>query len=285
MRRQGQYGGDPSANSYVASQMHHASGQRMETNSGSFEGRLEAFTPERENPPYSNSKQEGPWRWEMDGSNMSNTMTSRMFNEGQGGDASRSYFQGQRPDPKLTLQNQSSNDARTQAHEEDMDVKYEGNHLSQTFEGLEQKFLDEVIKLANEQNDAEDSENARHREKINAINAQYEEKLAELRAQHASRRDEFLQRESHARQNQYQQTIRDPYPSSGMVPSHNPHGYNAVNASAAAIGDVRRGYSGDHFDPYRERARFLGGTRDHGFEPRVAYPGGRVYDTGSRYYD
>ncbi|KAK7324822.1 hypothetical protein VNO77_28686 [Canavalia gladiata] len=45
-----------------------------------------------------------------------------------------------------------------------MDVGYEGNHLSQTFEGLEQKFLDEISKPAKEQNDAEDSENAWHRE-------------------------------------------------------------------------------------------------------------------------
>ncbi|KAK7272267.1 hypothetical protein RJT34_28757 [Clitoria ternatea] len=285
MRRQGQYG-DPSGNTYAgAAQMHHVSGQRMETNSGSFEGRLEAFTPERENAPYSNSKHEGSWRWEMDASNMPNSMTSRLFNEGQGGDASRSYFQGQRPDSKSALQNQSSNDGRSQPHEENMDVGYEGNNLSQTFEGLEQKFLDEIIKLAKEQNDAEDSENARHREKIKAINVQYEEKLAELRARHANHRDEFLQRESHARQHQYQQIIMDPHPSSGMVPSHNSHDYNSVNASAAAIGEARRDYSGDHFDPYRERARFLGGARDHRFEPRGPYPGGRVYDTGSRYYN
>lgn len=64
----------------------------------------------------------------------------------------------------MVLQNQSNNDARSQAHEEDMDVGYEGNHLSQTFEGLEQKFLDDIMKLAKEQNDAEDAENARHRE-------------------------------------------------------------------------------------------------------------------------
>lgn len=111
-----------------------------------------------------------------------------------------------------------------------------------------------------------------------------EEKLAELRAEHASHRDEFLQRESHARQQQYQQNIRDPHPSSGMAPSRNPHGYSPVNASAV-VGDVRRGCSADRFDPYRERARFLGSTRDHGFEPRGPYPGGRVYDTGSRYYN
>ncbi|GKV35059.1 hypothetical protein SLEP1_g43376 [Rubroshorea leprosula] len=46
------------------------------------------------------------------------------------------------------------------------------------------------MKLAKEQNDAEDAENARHRKKINAINAQYQGQLAALRAQHANGRDE-----------------------------------------------------------------------------------------------
>jgi len=74
---------------------------------------------------------------------------------GQGVDASKSYFQGQ---------SRNNNDSRSQAHEEDMDVGYEGNHLSQTFEGLEQNFRDDILKLTKEQNDAEDAEYARHRE-------------------------------------------------------------------------------------------------------------------------
>lgn len=82
MRRQGQYG-DASANSYGAAQMHHhMGGQRVETKSGNFEGRLEAFTPERDNP-YANSKSEGQWRWELDESKMPNSTPSRMFNEGK----------------------------------------------------------------------------------------------------------------------------------------------------------------------------------------------------------
>nr|AFK48983.1 unknown [Lotus japonicus] len=262
--------------------MHHMAGQRAETKSGSFEGRLEAFTPERENP-YANSKPEGQWRWEVDESKMSNSMTSRVYNEGQGGDASRSYYQGQRPDPKLNLQNRSNSESRSQAHEEDMDVGYEGAHLSQTFEGLEKNFHDDIMKLTKEQDDAEDAEHARHREKINAINTQYEEKLAALRARHSNRRADFLQRESNVRQQQYEQIIRDPYPSSGMPPRE-PHGYSNVDVSPAG-GEVQRGYSADHFDPYRERARFLASGRDQGFETRGPYPGGRVYDTGSRYYN
>lgn len=120
-------------------------------------------------------------------------------------------------------------------------------------------------------------------QKINAINSQYEEKLEALRARHESRRAEFLQRESRARQQKYEQIIRDPYSSSGTAPK-DPHAHTNVPASASG-GEPQRGYSADHFDPYRERSRFLGNARDQGFEPRGPYPGGRVYDTGSRYYN
>ncbi|KAH7561324.1 hypothetical protein ACOSQ2_016238 [Xanthoceras sorbifolium] len=280
MRRQGQYA-DSGANSYGAGRMQHMSSQRMEQKSGHFQGQLEAFTPEREHP-YANSKTDRQWRWERDGSKVSNPVASQMFNEGQGVDASRSYFQGQRPDPKLALEKQNNNDHRSRPHEEDMDVGYEDKPLSNTFEGLEQKFLDDIMKLVKEQNDAEDAENARHREKINTINAQYEEQLVALRARHASRRDEFLRKESQARQQHYQQAMIDHYPNSGAGPG-DPHGYSSP-AAAAAVGDGYRAYNSDHYDSYRERARFLGGPRDHGFEPRGQYPGGRVYDTGSRYY-
>ncbi|XP_021828768.1 uncharacterized protein LOC110769155 [Prunus avium] len=281
MRRQGQYG-DSGVNTYAAAApMHHMSGQRMEHKSSHFEGRLEAFTPERDNP-YASSKSEGQWRWERDGSKGSNPMASHMYNEGQGGDTSRSYFQGQRPDPKLAMEKQNNNDSRSQSHNEDMDLGYEDKPSSQTFEELEQKFLDDIRKLTKEQNDAEDAENARHKEKIGAINAQYEEQLVALRERHASRRDELLRRESNARQHQYQQSVMDRYPNSSMGPSEL-RGYGGVAASAAG-GEGHRAYNTDQYESYRERARFLGGSRDHGFEPRGPYPGGRVYDTGSRYY-
>ncbi|CBI24405.3 hypothetical protein AAG906_010573 [Vitis piasezkii] len=271
MRRQGQYA-DSGVNAYVTAQMQHMSGQRMEHKSSHFQGRLEGLNSEKEHL-YGTSKVEGQWRWERDGPKVSNP--SHVFNEGQGGDA-LSFYQGQRPDAKLGLEKQSNNDPRSQPHEEDMDIGYEDNPLSHTFEGIEKKFHDDLLKLAKEQTDAEDVENARHREKINAINAQYQDQLGALRARHANRRDEFLRRESHARQSQYQQAAMDHFSNSSMGPS-DPHGYDRVE-------EQRRAYNADHFDSYRERARFLGGARDHGFEPRGQYPGGRVYDTGSRYY-
>ena len=82
---------------------------------------------------------------------------------GQGGDASRSFFHDQRPDHKMVLQNQSKT-PRSLVRKEDTDLIYEANNSSPTYEGLEQKFLDDILKLSKEQNDAEDVENARHRE-------------------------------------------------------------------------------------------------------------------------
>ncbi|KAK2998012.1 hypothetical protein RJ639_026261 [Escallonia herrerae] len=257
---------------------------------------------------------------------------------GHVGDASRSYYQGQRSDPRLPLEKQGNIDPRSQSHEGDTEVGYENNLLSEAFEGLEQRFLDDIIKLAKEQTDAEDAENARHREvvskatldevlrikgngchgvvllcmclrmlcngacdlscsrgsilivscsatrafckkKIMTINAQYEEQLAALRTRHTNRREEFLRKESHARQQQYQQAAMDQYPNRGVGPG-DPHGYSA----AAGPGGEPHPYSADQYDSYRERARYLGGARDRGFDPKGQHPGGRVYNTGSRYY-
>ncbi|XP_039024148.1 uncharacterized protein LOC120156952 [Hibiscus syriacus] len=147
-----------------------------------------------------------------------------------------------------------------------MEVGYEQNVLPPTLEGLEKKFHDDIMKLAKEQSDAEDVENTRHREKINAINTQYQEQLTALRARHANRRDEFLRKESLVRLQQYQQAVMDYYPRT----VNNPHGYGSI----AAVGDAHRGYNSDNFDSYGERSRFLGGARDQGFEPKGSYQGG-----------
>lgn len=240
-----------------------------------------------------------------------------MFNIGQGGDATRSYFQGQRPNPKLVIEKGSNSDPRSQSHGKSMEGRFGDGLLPQNFDGLEQKFIDDIIKLAKEQNDAEDEENARHREvylyvpisllslsvafsffilsllnilhfdaylqRIMAINAQYEEQLAALRARHAGRRDELLRRESSARQHQYQKGIMDHYPNGGIGPG-DPRGNSGVTTLAAA-GQAHQNYESEHFDSFRERARFLGNSaRDPNLDPRGPYPGGRVYDTGSRYY-
>ncbi|KAF6169982.1 hypothetical protein GIB67_034374 [Kingdonia uniflora] len=214
---------------------------------------------------------------------------------GQGGDVSRSFYKSQRQDSKMSTEKQSSKDPRAQLHEQDMEIGFEDNPLVQTFEGIEQKFHDEIMKLAKEQYDAEDAENARHREKVNEVNTIYQEKLASLRVQHASRRDEFLRRESQARQHQYQQAGATQYqnPNAGTRDPH-PQGYGG---STEAAGEApRRGFASGQLDSYRERAQYLegasrnsqGSTRNnHGYESsRGPYPGGRVYNNNnnSRFY-
>lgn len=86
------------------------------------------------------------------------------FPIGQGSEASRSYYQGQRTDPRLALENQGGKNPRALPREEGMDIGYEDKPVQQTLEGLEKKFLDDIMKLTKEQNDAEDAENSRHRE-------------------------------------------------------------------------------------------------------------------------
>ncbi|XP_047332162.1 uncharacterized protein LOC124935782 isoform X1 [Impatiens glandulifera] len=186
---------------------------------------------------------------------------------GQVGEASRPYFQGQRLDSKIVTKKEANTDPRSNRHEEDMDVGCEDKHVLQTFEGLEKRFFEDIMKLSKEQTDAEDAESARHKERKDAINLQYEEQLVALRARHSARRDDFFRRESLAREQQYQQSVVDQYSS---------------NSAARPT---------DQFDSYREhRARYPAGHRDdHGFDPRAASyagggGGGRAYETGSRYY-
>ncbi|KAI3461234.1 hypothetical protein Pfo_017897 [Paulownia fortunei] len=288
MRRQGgKHGGDSGGRGGGSHAYGGAAGpmlqqqQQQSNKSGYYQGRKqEQQTPsEKEGHRHQNQ-----WRWERDGAQTKLPQTAMSptapFAEGHGREAPRSYYQSQRLDPWLPLQKQGGGDPRSQPHEEDMDIGYEDNHMLQTFEGLEQRFLDDIMKLSKEQTDAEDAENARHRERINLINAQYEEQLVELRARHASGIEEFLRRESQARQQQYQQIAMEQYPNSSMGLSDPPRGYNAGTVPS---GEPHRAYNSDYYDTYRERGRFPGNDRDHRLEPKVRYPRGHSYDTGSRY--
>lgn len=120
-------------------------------------------------------------------------------------------------------------------------------------------------------------------QRIGDINAQYQEKLMSMRARQGAHRDEFLRRESQARQHQYQQAGFNHYQNSAG-PSE-PHGYGATaTAAAGALGEAHRAYAGGHYESYRERAQYAGGNQDHSLEPRGPYPGGRSYGSGRRYY-
>ncbi|CAI0543947.1 unnamed protein product [Linum tenue] len=284
MRRQGQYA-DSGGTGYGGGQMQqHTSSQRVEQGSDHFQGQLEAFTPERETS-YTSSKPDGQWRWVRD---ESKPVASQMFNEGQVVDASRTYIQGKRPESHVGLEQQGNVGPRARSREEDMQSSYEDKPRLQTFEGLEQKFIDDIMKLAKEQSDAEDAEISRHREKIKSINDRHQEQLSALRARHASRREELLRKESQVRQHRYQQAMMDHYPNNNnsMAPGES-LGYSASRAGSASINEAQQAnYSGSPFDSYQEKARFLGSNaRDQGYGTRGQYPaGGRVYDSGTRYY-
>ncbi|GFP89453.1 hypothetical protein PHJA_001088900 [Phtheirospermum japonicum] len=275
MRRQGgHYGGDSGgggrgrgdgggrpAYGGSAAQPHQ---QHQNSKSGYHQGRQQeqqTLGDKERDPQHDNQ-----WRWERDGAQDKLPQTAMSptapFSEGKGREAPRSYYQNQRLDPRAPMERQVGGDPRPQPHEEDMDIGYEDNNrVMPTFEGLEQRFLDDFMKLSKEQTDAEDAENARHRERINAINAQYEEQLLALRARHASRRDEILRRESQVRQQQYQQMVIETYPTNNNMDNNS-----------------------ESYESYRERSRFPGNARDHGYESKVPYPKGRAYDSGSRYY-
>ncbi|KAJ6900900.1 hypothetical protein NC652_026866 [Populus alba x Populus x berolinensis] len=309
--------GDGSMNPYGG-----GGGQRMRGNTGTMSnsygggGRQEGYSnvEAEQHPGYKSSKAEGQWQWERESRNVHNPLPPHGFSEGsefewkmkgrcefldntginvkllevsnygQGGNGARSYYHGPPHDPKSGLENQSNKEAsRIQPHEQDMELGFEDNSLPMSFEGLERKFLDEVMKLAKEQSDAEDVENARHREKIIEINTRYQEKLSALRVQQANRREEFLHKESQARLSQYQQSSMGHYPNTGLQDTR---GYSvAAAAGSTGGGETHRGYASSQFESNRERPQYGVGGRAQGNEGRVPYPEGRVYNNaGTRYY-
>ncbi|XP_048232083.1 uncharacterized protein LOC8285979 isoform X2 [Ricinus communis] len=256
--------------------MQHVTAQRAHHNvdTNNFLGHPDSYGVEAEHR-YKSSKVEGRWQWNRDVQNVVSQMPSHMFNEDQENNGTRSYYQGHTPEPKLVSEHQAN-----KHHEQDMDIGYEDNSLPLTFEVLEQRFLDEVTKLTTEQSDAEDAENARHREKISEINTRYQEKLSALRAQQANRREEFLCRESNTRLSQYHQA--------GMhytgTTLHDIRGYSGEPASGATE-EVHRASATNQFDSYRDQPLFFVGARNPANEGRIPYSEGRVYNNaGARYY-
>lgn len=64
----------------------------------------------------------------------------------------------------MISEKQVNADPRSQAHEPEMEAGYDDGSFPPTFEGLERKFLEDIMKLTKEHDNAEDAENARHRE-------------------------------------------------------------------------------------------------------------------------
>jgi hypothetical protein len=67
---------------------------------------------------------------------------------------------------KVSRQNQA-NQEMDEACEEDMEIGYDESPPTPTYEGLEQRFIDEIMKLVKDRSDKEDAEFARHNEVSN----------------------------------------------------------------------------------------------------------------------
>ncbi|KAK4780473.1 hypothetical protein SAY87_016579 [Trapa incisa] len=280
MKRQDQYL-NSGADAYVAAQMQQAQQMEQQHASADFQGQLEAFTPERDDP-YVTAKGDRQKRWDRDGHAPPNSMTSQMFYEGQSGNVSRSYYHNLRPDSGLASGRPTDGNIGSQSHDKESNVGYENMLSSRTFEGFEQKHIDELMKLLKELYDAEDAENERHREKLKMIDAQYQKQLDALRSRHASHKDEFLRRELSARQYQYQQTVVE-YQNRSIAPQ-DPQGYGSI-AGGASVGEARQPYKNvDQYHSYGDHARFSGGGGREQYPPRGPFPGNHAYDPSSRFY-
>lgn len=83
---------------------------------------------------------------------------------GQRAKGAPSFYDGQRSDLKVGLEKQPSKESRDQSRADRTETRYEDYNLPQTFEGLEQSFHEDIMILSKELQDAEGSENSRHRE-------------------------------------------------------------------------------------------------------------------------
>ncbi|XP_042376772.1 uncharacterized protein LOC121970251 [Zingiber officinale] len=281
MRRQAQYT-DSGINPMITAQMQQRlSEQRLLHNSGArnYPGGSSSFQPGEERQ-HMYSKAEGQWQWDRDGIKSGlNQLPSQMYKEGQVTDISHTLFEEQVSDSKLGMEMLASKDPRAQARQDELETRFDSN-FPQTFEGLEQKFFNDIISLSKEQQQAEDRENARHRERLDEISAKYQEKLLAVRVRQATHREEFLQKESQVRHQQYQQANVNSYQSNtyqSNAGAREARGFGSPANAISAFGDAH-GYVSGHYDSFGERAEFSGG-RGRGYGGRGHYPGGRAYNS------
>ncbi|OIW01741.1 hypothetical protein TanjilG_03879 [Lupinus angustifolius] len=195
-----------------------------------------------------------------------------------------------------------------QSHEQDMEIGYEETPPTPTYEGLEQRFKDEIMKLAGEQSDAVNAEFIRgqdicnytlclvtcrksyvmshhehtacdlcrrttglsQRVRILEINTEYQEMLSALKAQQATRREEFLRKELQARLNQYHEDKRNQCPNTGVPDLR---GYTGNLAAGEAIG---RSHGASEHKHDGEQAPWLPSWRSEGSDARVILTAGEA---------
>ncbi|XP_027189074.1 uncharacterized protein [Cicer arietinum] len=197
------------------------------------------------------------------------------YNEAQGNNGIQSYIPDEPTDAKVDQQNQT-NGEMDEAREEDMEIGYEESPPTPTYEGLERRFVDEIIKLVRERSDKEDAELARHNETMIEINTEFQEKLSSLRALQETRREEFLHKESEARLNKYQHGKRNHYPSMKdsqgyLCPSTTFTAGEATSSGRFHVGESTKCLT----------STSNGVKRSQRNETRVPLPPGRVYNNSS----
>lgn len=207
------------------------------------------------------------------------------YNEAQGNNAIQSYIPDDSIDAKVSQQNQF-NQETDEAHEEDMEIGYDDKPPTPTYEGLEQRFIDEIMKLVGERSDKEDAEFARHNERIAEINEEFQEKLSSLRALQETRREEFLRKELQARSNQYQDGKRNQFPTMKVADAN---GYicPSTTFTAGEATSSSRFHAAPEYDKYVVEPTESLTTTSNGIktsqrnETRVPLPPGRVYKNSS----
>uniref|UniRef100_A0A7N0TLK7 Uncharacterized protein n=1 Tax=Kalanchoe fedtschenkoi TaxID=63787 RepID=A0A7N0TLK7_KALFE len=252
-----------------------------------------------------------------DGTQMSNAVPSQPSRDDHGRNERRSYHQGYVSNLNTNFEKQAEREA-VQA-EQDMEIGYEETPSPLTFESLERKFNDEIVRLVKEHSDLEDVEITRHKERLIEINTQYQLELSSLRSRQAARREEFLHKESVTRFYQFQKSGIQEYPSSMTMGDFHGYGRGAASVTGGGVVDqyipcvvsaeATRPYgnsAGQHFSPraggeatrgYRDppysQFESHSGERGGGYRGnvktedgagRVPYPVGRVYKRGSHYH-
>ncbi|MED6109737.1 hypothetical protein PIB30_036386 [Stylosanthes scabra] len=202
------------------------------------------------------------------------------------GEGNSRDIEDERVDPNFSQLNQVTQQIN-QSHEQDMEIGYEkGTPPPPTYEGLEQRFIDEITKLARERSDAEDAEFARHNERILEIKKEYHEKLSALRDLQSTRREEFLRRELQARLNQYQESKRNhsPHMKVPVVPVAVPDAPGFTSPSTFTTEANSKFYDATKYNNRDgERTVSLSSKRCQGSEARVPLPPGRIYNNSTAY--
>ncbi|KAF1860545.1 hypothetical protein Lal_00021589 [Lupinus albus] len=191
----------------------------------------------------------------------------RLDSKVQRNNGKRFCIQDETTDSNFSQLNQA-NEEMNQSHEQDMEIGYEETPPPPTYEGLEQRFKDEIMKLAGEQSDAVSAEFVRHKERILEINTEYQKMLSALKAQQATRREDFLRRELQARLNQYHEDKRKQCPTM-RVPDV--RGYTGHLAAGEAIG---RSHGSAEHKHDGEQAPQLPSWRSEGSDARVILTAG-----------